>query len=156
MFHRSNPRIDFNGQRYEFAFRSAYMGETDFHITAPGAPTFRATLRHALPDYERRILNYDADGIRKHVEAAIGLLVRCTAFDAGEITAETVAAFNAWQARENADLLAYMIAHPDRYGPEADLRAEFPAPVPVAAGRWTSAHGWQRVDVPAGPIAQAA
>lgn len=145
MTYRENNTITHNGKRYFFAWRSSYFGCVEYEIIVEGE-SYRAKLRNRLSDYERGILNYSADKIRTHVESAIGLLVRSDGRDAGEIDADTIAAFNAWRAREHAAMLEYMIAHPERYGDAESLRAEYPAPPAVAAGRFDNLTGWSRIE----------
>jgi hypothetical protein len=128
---------------YHFKWQSGYMGTVDYMVT-DSTGTFRAELRTQLGDYERSILNYDADGIAKHVESTIGLLTRCVCDNHGEILPETIAAFNAWRADEHARQMAHMRAHPERYGTEFN-EPWFQPPKPVHAGRWSEQTGWTRV-----------
>lgn len=145
-YYRKNPEIQHNGRRFWFCWKSAYMGTMAYEIH-DGTASYRAELRTHLGDYERSIVCYDADGIAKHLESAIGLLVRCVADNGGEIDADTIAAFNAWRQREHESMLAFMISQPERFGDAETLRREFPAPMPVSAGHWTQADGWRRVEL---------
>jgi len=129
---------------YHFKWQSSYMGTVDYMVT-DSTGTFRAELRHQLGDYERSQLNYDADGIAKHVESTIGLLVRCVCDNRGEILPETIAAFNAWRTSEHERQMSFMRANPERYGTEFN-EPWFQPPKPVCAGRWDSESGWTRVE----------
>lgn len=128
-----------------FRWQSSYMGTVDYMVT-DATGTYRAALRHTLGDYERSILNYDAAGIAKHVESAIGLLTRCVCDNAGEIPAATIEAFNAWRMAEHEKLESHLRANPERYGDESNWRDICRRPEPVAAGRWTRESGWTRVN----------
>ncbi|TJW14416.1 MAG: hypothetical protein E5W82_10595 [Mesorhizobium sp.] len=129
---------------YFFRSTCSYMGCVWFEVRDQTG-SYKAELRVALGDYERSILNYDPDGIRKHVENAIGLLTRCVADNAGEIPAATVAAFNAWRLAEHERHMAHLRANPERYGTEFS-EPWFQPPLPVSAGRWTRESGWSRVE----------
>ncbi|AMX93676.1 MULTISPECIES: hypothetical protein [Mesorhizobium] len=147
MNYLADNSITINGARYWFSWTSSYQDEIDYDISEPNGDRFRAHLRRSLPDYARRGLNYDAAGLEKHVVASIGILRRCVGTNAGEISADTIAAFDAWRAREYDRQMSTMISQPHRYGDEASLCASFPAPLPVYAGRWTSESGWTRVEL---------
>lgn len=129
---------------YFFRWKTSYMGCVWYEIVDETG-RYEAELRNKLGDYERSILNYDPAGIAKHVESAIGLLTRCVCDNAGEISAATIAAFNAWRLAEHEKQMAHMRANPQRYGTDFP-EPWFQAPLPVAAGRWTKETGWTRVE----------
>jgi hypothetical protein len=136
-FFRSNQRFDYAGKRYEFAFKSSYLGEVDYMVS-DSTGTFRATLRHGLGDYERSILN--GPDVVHECETAIGLLIRCVCDNGGEVLPETVAAFNAWRAAEAQRMADFMKARPERFG--ADIQTE--TPMLAAGGYWQRGEGWIR------------
>lgn len=128
-----------------FSYKCGFMGEVDYTVT-DASGTYIATVRHKLSDYERSILNPHAGAgdvvpYADQVASEIGILRRCVCENAGEISAETVAAFNHWRATEHARALEYMAANPERFGDVSDMVA----PPPVTAGRWTRGHGWTPV-----------
>lgn len=134
---------EMNGMKYRFEWKTGYMGCVDYMVTDQTG-TFRATLRHELGDYERSILNPHAPNIVRDTESEIGLLVRCVCDNSGEISPQTIDAFNAWRASEHERQMAHMRANPDRYGTEFN-EPWFQPPMPVSAGRWTKESGWTRV-----------
>lgn len=142
-YHVRLNKHEYNGQVFYFDWKSGYMNTVEYMIT-DSTGSYRASLRHALGDYERSILNPHAPNLERDLESAIGLLTRCVCDNQGEISPDTIAAFNEWRASEHARQMAFMRAHPDRYGTEFNEPC-FQAPLPVSAGRWTSESGWQRV-----------
>lgn len=138
--------LDTLPSRYHFAFKCSYMGCVDYMATDLTG-TFRATLRTRLGDYERSILNVASDPTYpEKVESAIGLLVRCVCDDCGGIRPNTIKAFNDWRAAEHESAMAFMRAHPERYGTEFNEPWCQP-PTPVYAGRWDKETGfWTRVE----------
>lgn len=132
---------------FRFAFKCSYMGSVWFTVT-DATGTYEAEYRHTLGSYERSILNPNAAGSDERpyadqVESEIGILRRSVCDNAGEISAETIAAFNHWRMSEHARVMAYFA--------ERDMLDEsdkVPPPI-VTAGRWTRGHGW----TPVAPVA---
>lgn len=127
-----------DGRRWHFAFTSGFAGETDYEILEPAGARYRAHLQHTICDYWRD--QWERTGALADRESRLGLLVRSVGDNAGEISADTIEAFNAWQRREFEAFEAWFAA---RY--PGDTHTES-APAPIAAGRWTRADGWQRVE----------
>lgn len=128
-----------------FAWKCGFMGSSVYSVT-DSTGTYEATLRNSLGDYERSILNphagaEDVVSFADQVESEIGILRRSVCDNAGEISAETLAAFNHWRAIEHARAIEFMAARPERFGDVSDMVA----PSPVSAGRWTRGHGWKAV-----------
>lgn len=142
MGYHADGSITHNGARYFFRWTCGFAGETEFEIHEPSGATFKAELQHSISDYWRD--NWTGIALAER-ESRLGLLVRSVCDNAGEISAETLDAFNAWRLREYELQMAEMESRPERYGDSATLRAEFPAPAPVSAGRWTKGSGWTRV-----------
>lgn len=141
-YHVDNTMIH-NGARYWFKWTCGFAGGTEFEIREPNGATFRADLQHTISDYWREQWR---DRALPEIESRLGLLVRGVCDNGGEIFAETIDAFNAWRLREYERQMSTMCAQPHRYGAADQLRAEFPAPTPVAAGHWTKESGWRRVE----------
>lgn len=141
MFISANNTPSFPAIRFEF--KSSYMGCTWFTVTDQTG-TYEAKLRRVLGSYERSILNphaapEDVVSFADQVASEIGILSRCVCDNAGEISAETIAAFNHWRLTEHNRVNAYF--------EERDMLDAcdlLPPPV-VTAGRWTRGHGWTAV-----------
>lgn len=129
---------------FHFAWKCSYRHSVWFEIHDASGRYEAELIRKPTP-YADSQYNGNAAEYARDVEASAGILRRSVCDAAGEIAAETIAAFNAWRAAEHAAQIAHMRAHPERYGTDFESDPWFQAPAPVMAGRWTRGAGWSRI-----------
>ena len=129
-----------------FKWTCSYQGTTWFYVTDETGATYELALRRDAPDYE--LAGANGDDCRRDILASVGLLRRSYTSTGrhGEVTRETLDAFNAWRLAEHLAHVAQLDSQPERYGviPADDpLRAP---PLVAWRGFYVIGEGWKRSD----------
>jgi hypothetical protein len=99
---------------YRFEWKCSYLNTVDYEMRRPDGSRLNIEERTDATEYERRIFNGDEAEWTRDVLALVGTIHPRTYGET--LTAEDVAAFNAWRAHKNFQACAEMMAQPDRYG----------------------------------------
>ena len=95
-----------------------------------------------LSDYHRKTYNGTPAEFTRDVEAALHVL-RWASDPCRALSAEFLAAFNAWRMAEHAGFKAEILGQPDRYGITDESDPLLAPPVALKRGEYVLGHGWR-------------